>query len=73
MTDSIQILHNPRCSKSRQTLALIEENGVNPEIILYLENTPSEEDLKAILSKLGISARELLRKGEQDYKDNNLM
>lgn len=72
MTDSIQILHNPRCSKSRQTLALIEENGVNPEIILYLENTPSEEDLKAILSKLGISARELLRKGEQDYKDNNL-
>ena len=72
MTDTIQIFHNPRCSKSRQTLALIEEKGVQPEIILYLENTPDANKLKDILSKLGISARELLRKGEQDYKDNNL-
>ncbi|MFT5716856.1 MAG: arsenate reductase [Oleiphilaceae bacterium] len=72
MTDTIQIFHNPRCSKSRQTLALIEENGVHPEIILYLKNTPDANELKGILSKLGISARELLRKGEQDYKDNNL-
>ena len=72
MTETIQIFHNPRCSKSRQTLALIEEKGVQPEIILYLENTPDINELKNILSKLGISARELLRKGEQDYKDNNL-
>ena len=72
MTDTIKIFHNPRCSKSRQTLALIEEKGVQPEIILYLENTPNINELKDILSKLGISARELLRKGEQDYKDNNL-
>jgi len=72
MTETIQIFHNPRCSKSRQTLALIEEKGVQPEIILYLENTPDENELKEILSKLGISARELLRKGEQDYKDHNL-
>jgi arsenate reductase len=72
MTGTIQILHNPRCSKSRQTLALIEEKGIQPEIVLYLENTPSNNELKNILSKLGISARELLRKGEQDYKDNNL-
>jgi len=72
MTDSLQIYHNPRCSKSRQTLALIEEKGVQPEIILYLEQTPSTEELTEILTKLGISARELLRKGEQSYKDNNL-
>lgn len=72
MTDTIQILHNPRCSKSRQTLAIIEEKGVQPEIILYLDDTPNEDQLKDILEKLGISARELLRKGEQAYKDNNL-
>lgn len=72
MTDIIQIYHNPRCSKSRQTLALIEERGVSPEIILYLENPPSVSDLKSLLKKLGIDARALLRKGEQDYKDNNL-
>lgn len=72
MTDTVQIYHNPRCSKSRQTLALIEEKGIAPEIVLYLENTPSADSLKEILGKLGISARELLRKGEQDYKDNNL-
>lgn len=71
MTD-IQILHNPRCSKSRQTLAIIEEHGIKPEIVLYLENTPDAASLKAIIAKLGISPRELLRKGEQDYKDNDL-
>jgi len=71
MTD-IQIYHNPRCSKSRQTLALIEEQGISPVVVLYLENTPDAAALKTILSKLGISARELLRKGEQDYKDNDL-
>jgi len=71
MTD-IQIYHNPRCSKSRQTLALIEEQGITPEIILYLDNTPNEAELKTVLQKLGISARELLRKGEQDYKDHKL-
>jgi len=72
MKEMIQIYHNPRCSKSRQTLALIEERGISPEIILYLENTPSVPTLKSLLKKLGISARALLRKGEQDYKDNNL-
>jgi len=72
MTDTIQIYHNPRCSKSRQTLALIEEQNIQPEIILYLENTPTAETLSGLLKKLNISARELLRKGEQDYKDNKL-
>lgn len=66
------IYHNPRCSKSRQTLALLEENGVNPSIELYLESPPSASALKGLLKKLGISARDLLRKGEQAYKDNQL-
>jgi arsenate reductase len=66
------IYHNPRCSKSRQTLQLLEENGVSPEVVLYLENVPSVDDIIALLSKLGITARELLRKGEDAYKQNNL-
>lgn len=66
------IYHNPRCSKSRQTLALLEEKGITPEVVLYLETPPNAATLKKILSQLGISARELLRKGEQEYKDNNL-
>ncbi len=69
---AIQILHNPRCSKSRQTLALLEEKGIEPEIIKYLDTPPSETELKAILTKLNISARELLRKGEEAYKTLNL-
>jgi arsenate reductase len=68
----VTIYHNPRCSKSRQTLALLEENGVTAEIVLYLETPPDEKTLAALLAKLGISARDLLRKGEAEYKDNNL-
>lgn len=68
----VTIYHNPRCSKSRQTLALLEENGVEPEVVLYLETPPSASDLKELLSKLGISARDLLRKGEDAYKENGL-
>jgi arsenate reductase len=64
----ITIYHNPRCSKSRQTLALIEEQGVTPEVVLYLESPPSAAELEALLGKLGIPARQLLRKGEDDYK-----
>ena len=66
------IYHNPRCSKSRQTLELLTDRGIEPEIVLYLEDIPSVEALKGLLSKLGISARELLRKGESVYKENNL-
>ena len=69
---SVEIYHNPRCSKSRATLALLEENGVSPEVRLYLENPPTAEQLKAVLAQLGLSARELLRKGEDEYKENNL-
>ena len=71
MTD-ISIYHNPRCSKSRQTLALIEEKGITPEIKLYLQNVPSKEEIGSLLNKLGISARELLRKGEDAYKEKGL-
>ena len=71
MTD-ITIYHNPRCSKSRQTLALIEEKGIMPEIKLYLEDVPSKEEIGSLLVKLGISARELLRKGEDAYKEKGL-
>ncbi len=66
------IYHNPRCSKSRQTLALLEEHGITPEIVLYLEQAPSVETLQSLLHKLGVDARALLRKGEDDYKLNNL-
>jgi len=68
----VTIYHNPRCSKSRQTLALLEERNIEPEIILYLETAPTTDELTELLSKLGISARELLRKGEDAYKENNL-
>ncbi len=68
----VTIYHNPRCSKSRQTLALIEEKGIAPDIVLYLENTPDAPTLKTLIAKLGISPRDLLRKGEDAYKDNQL-
>ncbi len=68
----ISIYHNPRCSKSRQALALLEASDVPLNIILYLDTPPSFEDLEGILRKLGITARELLRKTESAYKENNL-
>jgi arsenate reductase len=66
------IYHNPRCSKSRQTLALLEERGVTPEVILYLETPPSAVQLRELLGKLGIPARQLLRKGEEAYREMGL-
>ncbi|MFA0810626.1 arsenate reductase (glutaredoxin) [Microbulbifer epialgicus] len=66
------IYHNPRCSKSRQTLQLLQENGVEPEVILYLETPPSAKVLTEILGKLGINARDLLRTGEEPFKQLNL-
>jgi len=66
------IYHNPRCSKSRQTLALFEENGISPQIVAYLKNIPSEAEIAILIAKLGIGARELMRKGEDAYKQNNL-
>ena len=66
------IYHNPRCSKSRLTLALLEENGETPEIVLYLESPPSEAGLQDLLAKLGLSPRELMRKGEELFKEKGL-
>lgn len=69
---AISIYHNPRCSKSRQTLALLEQQGVKPEIVEYLKTPPTADELGTILSQLGINARELLRKTEAIYKELNL-
>lgn len=66
---STTIYHNPKCSKSRQTLALLEEQGIKPDIIEYLKNPPSAEKLKEILSLLAISPRDLMRKKEDEYKE----
>lgn len=65
---SVKIYHNPRCSKSRQTLQLLQDNGVEPEIIEYLKTPPSAEQLSEILNLLGLQPRELMRKNEQEYK-----
>ena len=68
MPKAFTIYHNPRCSKSRQTLALMQEKGVEPQIVLYLEQPPTAAQLAQLCKKLGIAPRELLRKGEDEYK-----
>jgi arsenate reductase len=69
---TVTIYHNPRCSKSRQTLALIEEQGVTPKIVRYLETPPSAAELKRILKKLRLKPRDILRKGEDRYAELGL-
>ena len=64
----IIIYHNPKCSKSRQTLELLQGRGINPATIEYLKNPPTSEELKEILSLLKISPRDLMRKKEDEYK-----
>ncbi len=68
MMSTYTIWHNPRCSKSRQTMELLEDEGIEPEVIKYLEKTPSVEEIKDILKKLKLSARELMRTKEDEYK-----
>lgn len=65
---SVTIYHNPRCSKSRQTLALLEERGIDADVVLYLDNPPDAPALSGVLEQLDISALELMRTGEDDYK-----
>jgi arsenate reductase (glutaredoxin) len=72
MPDNLSIYHNPRCSKSRETLKLLRDAGHEPDIILYLENPPTTERLAELLQALGVSARELMRKKEAPYKDLQL-
>ena len=69
---TIRIFHNPRCSKSRATLAALRERGIEPEITLYLENPPDAGELRSILQKLGLTARQLMRKGEAEYREQGL-
>jgi arsenate reductase len=69
---AITIFHNPRCSKSRATLALLREHGVEPEIRLYLDDPPDTDELRSILGRLGMTARELLRAGEAEYSERGL-
>lgn len=65
---SVEIYHNPRCSKSRQTLQLLQEKGIDPEVIEYLETPPDKAALEQILDMLGLEPRELMRKKEKEYK-----
>lgn len=68
----VTIFHNPRCSKSRETLQLLQNRGIEPEIVLYLESPPDKTTLVDLLKKLDMDPRALLRKGEAAYKENNL-
>ena len=65
----MKIYHNPRCGKSRATLAIIREAGIEPEIVEYLKTPLSTEEIKALLNKLDVSAEELVRKGEKIFKE----
>lgn len=67
MTD-LTLYHNPRCSKSRSALQLLEARGLTPTIVRYLETPPSASQLQDLLSKLGLNARQLLRSGEDEYQ-----
>ena len=64
----LRIWHNPRCSKSRQTLTLLEENGHTPDVFLYLETPPDAAMLETVLGKLGLSAGEAARTGQAEWK-----
>lgn len=68
----VTIYHNSRCTKSRQTLALLEQRGIKPTVIEYLEKPPTETELKRLLKLLGMGPRELLRKKEAEYKEAHL-
>ncbi len=68
----IQIWHNPRCSKSRNALALLEEKGVEAEVVKYLETPHNSEEIKTLLKMLGIDARALMRTKEEIYKELHL-
>lgn len=72
MKDTVTLYHNPRCSKSREALALLEKRGVAPEVIRYLDTPLSAKDIKTLLKQLNVSPRELLRTNEDAYKALNL-
>lgn len=72
MPETITMLHNPRCSKSRQTLELLQSRDIEPDIIEYLQTPPTEDELDKILNMLGLEPRELMRTKEPEYKLNKL-
>jgi arsenate reductase len=72
MNKEIIIYHNPKCSKSRKALEIIKSKNIEPTIILYLVNKLSKVEVKNLLTKLGLSIRDILRTGEDEYKKNNL-
>jgi len=72
MNEDVTIYHNPRCSKSQQTLALLEERGIEPVVIPYLQEPPDAATLKALLGKLGMAARDLVRRKEAPYQELGL-
>lgn len=72
MTDTVTIYHNPRCSKSRQTLKLLEDKGITPEVVKYLETPPDTEMLGNLLKMLGLEPRDLMRQKEPEYTELNL-
>ena len=73
MSNNVIIYHNPRCSKSRETLKLLEDKGIEPSVIKYLETPPDIDTLKNIIDMLNIEdPRDLMRKHETEYKENNL-
>ena len=69
---SITLYHNPRCSKSRATLQLLQSNGHEPTIVEYLTTPPTEQELAQIIAMLGIGPRDLMRKNEEAFKSNAL-
>ena len=68
----VTIYHNPRCSKSRTTLALLEEHGIHPAVVQYLEAPLSAQQVGTLLDKLGMTAAQLVRRGEAAYKESGL-
>tara|TARA_B100001105_G_scaffold233080_1_gene206743 strand:+ start:447 stop:797 length:351 start_codon:yes stop_codon:yes gene_type:complete len=70
--NEVTLYHNPRCSKSRQTLALLEERGITPEIIEYLQAPPDAATISGLLTKLGIGAIELMRRREAPFTELGL-
>ncbi len=68
----VKIYHNPRCSKSRQTLQLLDDKGVAAEVVEYLKTPPDKAELTQIINQLGISPRQLMRTKEVEYRENNL-
>ena len=69
---SVTIYHNPKCSKSRQTLELLREQGITPNIVEYLKSPPTAEQLQEILAQLGVAPRDLMRKKEDVYAEREL-